>query len=614
MSVCVVILDETEAISLIRWGYYFAHARHLDLVVGYPKRAEDDANSPVGNTIRDTLAQLDALYPEHPAEKEPQEEAIPHECDTRLHVLAARPQASEVNEIVRSEKCQLLILGKREGDSPRALANDLFVHAPCDTLLLRPGDEEGLKAGRILVPCAGGPHATVALQWAHDLCLRYDGELTPLFVENAFGPLAEEVGKHRLDNILRSAGIKATSWVKSQVVVADDVQQGITAAAHSGCDLLLVGASDHGYVRRILFSTLPQRLLSGPHGMAVGALRRAKPLGTRIRDAIERWLDVRIPQLDRSQRIELVERLEDGADWSFDFMAMMCLSTAIAAFGLILNSTAVVIGAMLVAPLMTPLLAAGFGLVQGNGVLVRQSARSVAYGFMLALGIGFVCALFTPTAHLTGEMLGRGSPNLYDLMVAAISGVAAAYALSRPNLSAALPGVAIAAALVPPLATSGISLGYGEIANARGAALLFATNVVAIVLAAAAVFYVRGVRGNRSYGAPRLWAKRLLFALLLAAGILLVPLSSVLVGQLRAGRYALPAERLQDITRTAAEMDAVLVRGRGRRNTIDIWLQSPRMLSQQEMARLRACVGQDRRPLRVHTDLVVEVPASDTSD
>ena len=95
-------------------------------------------------------------------------------------------------------------------------------------------------------------------------------------------------------------------------------------------------------------------------------IRKARPITARLRARLAAWLDFSIPQLDREERIQLFKELQDGSSWNFDFFALIALSTAIAAFGLVQNSTAVVIGAMLVAPLMTPLLGAGLALVQGN--------------------------------------------------------------------------------------------------------------------------------------------------------------------------------------------------------------------------------------------------------
>ena len=210
-------------------------------------------------------------------------------------------------------------------------------------------------------------------------------------------------------------------------------------------------------------------------------------------------------------------------------MALISLSTGIASFGLLQNSPAVVIGAMLVAPLMTPMVGAGLALVQDNVVLAKEAARSILFGFLTALLIGvLVGQLFgwvLPGGRLTSELLARGGPNALDLGVALLSGLAAAYAIGRPSLSGALPGVAIAAALVPPISTAGISLARGHLANARGAALLFGTNLVAIVLGAAITFLLVGVRPRTAkQGKRRYWVRRIVVGLVLVLGVLAIPL------------------------------------------------------------------------------------------
>jgi uncharacterized hydrophobic protein (TIGR00271 family) len=150
---------------------------------------------------------------------------------------------------------------------------------------------------------------------------------------------------------------------------------------------------------------------------------------------------------------------------------------------------------MLVAPLMTPLLGLGLALVQGNPVLARLSLRSVALGLLVALLCGFVVGLGTPSLEEpTREMLSRGGPGVLDLFVAFAAGLAAAYASCRPGLIAALPGVAIAAALVPPIATSGLALSLGDLSLAIGALLLFIINMVTIVLASVISLLAVGIR------------------------------------------------------------------------------------------------------------------------
>ena len=215
--------------------------------------------------------------------------------------------------------------------------------------------------------------------------------------------------------------------------------------------------------------------------------------------------------------MELVSRVQGSSRWDFDFVALICLSTLIAGLGLIQSSTAVVIGAMLVAPLMTPLLGAGLSLVQGNRLLAVGSIGTVARGFVLALVIGWLLGLCCGLREPTPEMLARCSPGVSDLLVAFASGLAAAYATGRPNLVSALPGVAIAAALVPPIATSGITLALGRVDLAFGAGLLFLTNIVAIVLGAACSLWTVGIRSAHTHSFVSSWSARALASLAVIA-------------------------------------------------------------------------------------------------
>ena len=250
---------------------------------------------------------------------------------------------------------------------------------------------------------------------------------------------ASEVGLLHLQHLIKKAGLQNSEHVQSKVLVNNKVRDALNETATDDCDLLILGTSDHGVVTKMLFGTVDAHLMSHHQGTGVAVIRRARPLHSRIRMAIERFAAGRIPQLDREERIELSERLYEGSRTTFDYVALMILATTIAALGLIQNSTAVVVGAMLVAPLMTPIIGSGLGLVQGNAMLVRLSGKSICIGFVVAIFTGFLIGFCAPGVALTDELMGRGAPNALDLGIAFASGLAAAYALARPNLSAALP-------------------------------------------------------------------------------------------------------------------------------------------------------------------------------
>ena len=292
----------------------------------------------------------------------------------------------------------------------------------------------------------------------------------------------------------------------------------------------------------------------------------------------------------------------------------MLLSTAIAAFGVLADSTAVVIGAMLVAPLMIPLLGGGLALVQGNWPLWKQCQKSVLLGFLSALTVGLLlgCVARVMGLTVTGELLARGEPTLLDLGVAFISGLAASYCLARPRLSGALAGVAIAAALVPPIATTGICFAMGVFDISKGAALLFGTNVVAIVFGASLNFLIAGVKAKQTV--PRLWARRLSILLALICAGLSVPLASVLLS--KASRKV-PVEdsmvqALSDSRYRLVRMQ--ITRGETRGRQLDVHLEGPGFPNNQitdELQRLAADrYGKDIK-LRIHIDLVCVVSSSD---
>ena len=528
MSVLVVVAGESEAAPLLRWGARFARARGVRLEV-----MQLGASEAVAQLIEEVLDDVTSDAADGPADADVSQVAPESYIRPEAAVSAGADATAEVVRHVREIQASLVVIAKEERQKGEVhFGARVLAKAPCDVMLIRCGQHSGERCRRVLVPAAGGPHAKVALQLADRVAAHYDVQVDALYVEPEIGEEAESVGLQHIAAVLKGAGLTPSDRLTPRVCVADDVTSGIGQVATEGYDLLMVGASDRSFVRRTLFGTVPAKLMTRPEGMAVAVLRSAKPLATRMREAADRWLAERVPQLEREDRISLFERLQAGSRFSFDFLALICLSTAIAALGLMQDSPAVVIGAMLVAPLLTPMLGAGLSLVQGNVPLVREAAKSIGLGFVTALAVGFVFGLITPIHFATREMAARGAPNILDLVIALLSGAAAAYAVARPNLSGALPGVAIAAALVPPIATAGICFAIGDFANGTGAAALFGLNLVAIILGCSVALYCIGVRGFRKHTHRSLWVRRTLLALILVAVVISFPLGSMAVRKL----------------------------------------------------------------------------------
>lgn len=201
---------------------------------------------------------------------------------------------------------------------------------------------------------------------------------------------------------------------------------------------------------------------------------------------------------------ELVPADQGFGDFLVRFGALTILSSAIAAFGLLADSGAVVIGAMLVAPLMTPIMAAAYAtVVAHDGRLVRALAV-IALGTGLAIAVGWLVSLIGGGAldpdALPTEIQSRTYPGLLDLGIAVSAGAAAGYVQPRRAALSALPGVGIAVALVPPLATVGITAQIGQGHDAWNAFLLFLTNLAAIVFSAGVVLALSGFRPRPEAG------------------------------------------------------------------------------------------------------------------
>ncbi len=194
----------------------------------------------------------------------------------------------------------------------------------------------------------------------------------------------------------------------------------------------------------------------------------------------------------QEQYASLFKNLREESRLSSTFITLLVLASIIATFGLFINSSSVIIGAMLLAPLMQPIVSLSMGALRQDKTLLRYATRATSVGVMIVLLTAMAIALFIPIERVTSEMAGRLSPTILDLAVAIFSGVAAAYAKNNEKILGSLAGVAIAVALVPPIAVAGIGLGWGEFGMFASAFLLFLTNLVGIVLAAVLTFLFLG--------------------------------------------------------------------------------------------------------------------------
>ena len=206
------------------------------------------------------------------------------------------------------------------------------------------------------------------------------------------------------------------------------------------------------------------------------------------------WRDDVIGAVDHA---EVIEKRRDDCEMSEHYLLMTAMSAGIAVIGLLQSSTAVVIGAMLLSPLMGPIMGLGFAIAISDYQWLKQSGLSLLWGSLMAVALCSLLVFFSPIATITPEIAARTQPNLFDLLVALFSGLAGAYATIRGR-AGAIVGVAIATALMPPLAVVGFGFATFNWTVFSGALLLYVTNLVTIALTAWGIAKLYGFRGKLS--------------------------------------------------------------------------------------------------------------------
>ena len=329
-----------------------------------------------------------------------------------------------------------------------------------------------------------------------------------------------------------------------------------------------------------------------------------------LRTAVRHFWRRIVPPVSQERRGEVQVRLRDSSEPDFSYFLLVLLSSVIATLGLLMNSPATIIGAMLVAPLMSPIIGLGLGSIRGDDRLLREATAALFRGSALAVFIATLLTLnnrlmpFIPllAENLPSEVMSRTQPTPMDLGVAIAGGLAAAFALAMPNISAALPGVAIATALLPPLATVGIGLAYQRWDVAGGAFLLFITNSVAIAASAMIVFFALGFtprsveKVGRVAGLPRS-----MVVLVIVTALLLAPLTYTSVQFVREANSSRDlVERntqIRSITSQEAhefheaEITEWDITDEENRLVMEITIRTPNLLGYAEMLQLRDTVG-----------------------
>ena len=540
MSVLAVIQNDDQIQHVLPLALRFCDARSDDgLKIIYfgelsePSETDEDtveSNSDTEQSIQVYLDEINGRFDQDLANAE-------------IHRIESANQHSSTVEYIRTNKIDLLVCMTIQSAEQLTITDPgraLLRNSPCDTVLLCRSSVRLPSPKRVFVGTAENSVSDqLSIALTADFCVKEKIKCNVVKFETDPGSNAVEVGRRDLTNLLKSTGVKKTDLIKTKVLVQSQESELLKLANQT--DIVFVSANSH-----LLF----ERLATGTRRPAIAMIKKAPPL----RDWRSFWLSSFLSPLNPASYGDLIHGLRRDSKISEDFLVMLGLSASIASVGLLQDSAAVVIGSMILAPLMTPMIGCGLATAQANPSLGRTSLKTIAVGFVLTLVISYVIGHITPGNELTPQILARGVPNILDLIVALFSGAAAAFALARPNIVGAVAGVAIATALVPPLCSAGISLSYLEYKNALGAGILFVVNVVAIILSAALTFRMLGVTAVRVTRWQRQWVLRLLAVLCLILLALAYPLLQSLQQELIKGR---PIPNLYPLSR--AVLDAVVI-------------------------------------------------------
>lgn len=202
-------------------------------------------------------------------------------------------------------------------------------------------------------------------------------------------------------------------------------------------------------------------------------------------------LFARFQAIDENHKASVVRRLMESSTPDFDFFYLSGLAVLMATFGLLIDSTAVVIGSMLIAPLLYPILGVALGFVMSDITVIGRSLLTLSKSFGLGIVLAVIATLLFGGdigTNLTPEIFARTDATLISIAVAIVAGLAVSYSLARPEWNESLPGIAISVALIPPLAVVGIGLAEFNIVVVKGSLLLLGVNVAGIVAAATVSF------------------------------------------------------------------------------------------------------------------------------
>ena len=590
-TVIVPLANPETAADLLAVGLAFCE--HDGEVIGVTVTT-DDAQAEAAAELADQLEDvLDEARHHHPG----------HEVE--LATRSATSVARGIVELAREENAGLIVLGVASptSDAPSdgpplgRVAEAVIEVAPCDVVVLRPGheDEHVGDLRRVVVAVDGDEPSRTAARSGIVLAEGLGLGVDVVHVQDR--------GRPRWDGLAVLArsldGVDGRDRCSTRLLQGPD-EAGVLVASTEVTDLLVVGLRRGAGLRNWLYGSVASGLIREARGPVLVVARHVVREGFSGRlQRLRGWLQ---PSLTEVEQETLRWNARRQATTTIDYVTLLGVSAILATLGLVQDSVAVIIGAMLVAPLLGPLSAMSIGLVTARTSLLRRGAITLTIGTLAAMALSLGVGWLLPLTEPTPQMLLRSEPSLLDVGIAVASGLVGAFATARKDIPAALAGVAIAAALVPPLSTVGLGVAYDDAGLAGGALLLFLVNIASVVATGAVAFWWLGMRPVEQDHATR----RQLTSAVLGAGLLFVVVTAT-VGLLQAQRIERDTRldvQSQLTIGEDLELVDVEVDPQGDRTVVTAVVRSERDLTNQE---LRAAEQELSENLDTDVDLRVVV-------
>ena len=311
--------------------------------------------------------------------------------------------------------------------------------------------------------------------------------------------------------------------------------------------------------------------------------------------------------IDKKRQEKVYGEIKESAKGDFDFFVLTIFSAIIITLGLIVNSSAVVIGGMLLAPLVWPVLALSLAIIKGRSGLLQSSVATLFRSTVVILLISFVLGFISPEYALKGsEFISRTSPTIFELFIALAAGFVGAFVITYPKIGAAIAGVVVAAALVPPIAVMGLSVSHGNLEMAGGAFILYLSNLIAVTFSASILFLISKFKGPSTETGQDKRKSNIRWALI-SLIVMAIPLLLITSEAIKEKNQQNAIRQIINAKFPMATITSVDVEDKGEVVVIDVTLQHSDILTENQVNNLADMLSQKMKKSTVPRITVVPI-------